>query len=74
MGLTCGLSPNVLCMFAYLDANSGSVIVAALAGGMAGIAVLFKFFGHRFLGVFSRKHRAQAVSTRSELVDDPADV
>ena len=60
-------------MFAYLDANSGSIIVAAAAGGLAGIAVLFKFWGHRFLGFFSRKHREQAATVRGELVDDPAD-
>jgi hypothetical protein len=61
-------------MLAYLDANSGSMIVAALAGGTAGIAVLFKFFGHRILGVFSRKHRAEAVAARAGLVDDAAEL
>jgi hypothetical protein len=60
-------------MFAYLDANSGSMIVAALAGGAAGIAVLFKFFGHRVLGVVSRKHRAAAATARAGLVDDAAE-
>ena len=60
-------------MFAYLDANSGSVIVAALAGGFAGIAVLFKFFGNRILGIFSPKHRAKAAAARAELADDAAD-
>jgi len=60
-------------MLAYLDANSGSMIVAALAGGIAGIAVLFRFFGHRLLGLFSRKHRAEAAAARAELVDDAAE-
>ena len=58
-------------MLAYLDANSGSIIVAALAGGLAGIAVLLKMFGHRVLGLFSRKHRAAASEARAQLVDDP---
>jgi hypothetical protein len=57
-------------MLAYLDANSGSMIIAALAGGFAGLAVLFKFFGHRLLGLFSRKHRAEAAAARAALVDD----
>jgi hypothetical protein len=60
-------------MIAYLDANSGSIIVAALAGGAAGIAVLFKLAGHRFLGIFSRKHRDEAAAARRQLIDDPAD-
>jgi hypothetical protein len=60
-------------VFAYRVANSGSIIVAAVAGGLAGIAGLFEFWGHRGLGFFSRKHREQAATVRSELVDDPAD-
>ncbi len=60
-------------MLAYLDANSGSIVVAALAGGLAGIAVVLKMFGHRILGVFSRKHRVAAAEARAQLVDDAAD-
>lgn len=59
-------------MLAYLDANSGSMVAAAVAGGAAGIAVLFKFFGHRVLGVFSRKHRAEAAAARADVVDETA--
>ena len=57
-------------MLSYLDAGSGQMIVAALAGGVAGIAVFFKFYWHRFLGVFSRKHRAQAEAAQAQLVGD----
>jgi NADH:ubiquinone oxidoreductase subunit 5 (subunit L)/multisubunit Na+/H+ antiporter MnhA subunit len=34
-------------MFAYLDPASGSMILSVVAGGIAGIAVFFKSFGHR---------------------------
>jgi hypothetical protein len=57
-------------MFGYLDAGTGSILVAALAGGLAGIAVLMKLFWHRILGVFSPKHREAARAARAELVDD----
>jgi hypothetical protein len=45
---------------AYLDANSGSMIAAAVAGGLAGIAVVVKLWWRRLTGVFSPKHRAAA--------------
>ena len=48
---------NVLRMFAYLDAGTGSMLMAAFAGGAAGIGVLLRLYGHRILGVFSKKHR-----------------
>ncbi len=44
------------------------MILAALAGGIAGVGVLFKLYWHRVLGVFSKKHRAQADSAAEELV------
>jgi hypothetical protein len=63
-------------MFGYLDAGTGSMIAAAIAGGAAGIAVLVRMYGYRFLGIFSKKHRARAESARAELVgtadDEPA--
>jgi hypothetical protein len=33
--------------FGYLDPGSGSMILQAILGGLAGIAVAFKMFGHR---------------------------
>lgn len=44
------------------------MLAAAVAGGAAGIAVLFRVYWHRFLGVFSRKHRDAADEAASELV------
>lgn len=35
-------------MFSYLDAGTGSMIVTALAGGIAGIGVAFKMGMARF--------------------------
>jgi hypothetical protein len=58
-------------MLSYLDAGTGSMIVAAFAGGAAGIAVLLRMYGHRFLGVFSKKHRAKAEEAKAQLVGDP---
>jgi hypothetical protein len=36
-------------MHAYLDAGSGSMLLSLVAGGMAGIVVVFKTFGHRIM-------------------------
>ncbi len=55
-------------MLSYLDPGTGSMIAAAFAGGFAGFGVLMKMYGHRFLGVFSKKHRIQANEARAELV------
>ena len=44
-------------ILAYLDANSGSLLVSALAAGFAGVAVIFKFGWQRVTRPFrsSRK-------------------
>ena len=55
-------------MFAYLDAGTGSMLMAAFAGGAAGIGVLLRLYGHRFLGIFSKKHRSQAEDTFGDLM------
>ncbi len=57
-------------MFAYLDAGTGQMIAAALAGGAAGFAVLFKMYWHRVLGVFSKKHRTVAEEAQIELLGE----
>ena len=60
-------------MLSYLDAGTGSVLLAALAGGAAGFAVLGRLMWHRFLGVFSKKHRVMAEEASSELVGESTD-
>lgn len=55
-------------MLSYLDAGTGSMLMAAFAGGAAGIGVLLRLYGHRILGVFSKKHKAQAEETFGELM------
>ena len=35
-------------LFAYLDPGTGTIIVQAVLGGVAGVAVLFKTVGGRF--------------------------
>ena len=57
-------------MFGYLDAGTGSMVAAALAGGVAGVAVLGRVYWHRLLGIFSKKHRSAAEETATELVGD----
>jgi hypothetical protein len=55
-------------MLSYLDPGTGSMIAAAFAGGAAGFGVLMRMYGHRLLGVFSKKHRMRAAEARAELV------
>ena len=51
---------------AYLDANSGSMIAAAVAGGLAGIAVVFKLWWRRLTSLFLPKRRAAARAAKAE--------
>lgn len=53
-------------MFSYLDANTGSMIIAAVAGGAAGVGVVGRMYGNRALGVVSKKHRAKAQEAKAE--------
>lgn len=57
-------------MLSYLDAGTGQMLVAAFAGGAAGIAVFFKMYYHRIVGIFSKKHRLQAEAAQVELLGD----
>ena len=59
-------------MLAYLDAGTGSVLLAAFAGGAGGIAVLGRIYWHRLLGILSKKHRQAAADASAELVGDRA--
>lgn len=47
------------------------MIAAALAGGLAGVGVLFRMYGNRFLGIFSKKHRERARDTAAALSGAP---
>lgn len=55
-------------MFGYLDAGTGAMLAAALAGGFAGIRVLLRMYGNRFLGLFSSKRRAKADADAAALI------
>ena len=57
---------------AYLDANSGSMIMAAVAGGLAGIAVLVKVWWRRFTGLFSPRRRAEVKAPAAADATDAA--
>jgi hypothetical protein len=41
-------------IFAYLDPGSGSVILQAILGGFAAVAVTFKLWWKRVTGIFKR--------------------
>lgn len=55
-------------MFGYLDAATGSMIVAAFSGGVAGVTILFRMYWRRFLGIFSKKQRAAADADAEKLI------
>jgi hypothetical protein len=55
---------------AYLDANSGSMFMAALASGVAGIVVVFRLFWHRITGVFSPRRRAEAKAMAAQTASE----
>jgi hypothetical protein len=58
---------------AYLDANSGSMIAAAVAGGLAGVAVVVKLWWRRFVGLFMPKRRAALRAERAAQAAQAAD-
>lgn len=47
-------------LIGYLDPGTGSVILQALIGGVAGLAVTAKLWWHRVSGIFRRGSRAEA--------------
>ncbi|QXC60180.1 hypothetical protein KSP35_17770 [Aquihabitans sp. G128] len=55
-------------MFAYLDAGTLSLVGAALAGGVAGVAMMLRMYGNKFLGLFSKKRRLKAEIAEGELL------
>jgi len=46
---------------------------AALVAGGAGLVVLMRMYWHRFIGLFSKKHRAQADELAEQLVGEDGD-
>ena len=56
-------------VIAYLDAGTGSVLLAAIAGGAAGVAVLVRLYWNRFLGIFSKERRDEAERAKAELLE-----
>lgn len=47
-------------VLAYLDPGTGSVILQALLGGIAGVALTLKLFGRRILSFFRRRPPSEA--------------
>ena len=57
-------------MLSYIDPGAGAVLMTALAGGVAGVAVFFKIYYHRLLGVFSKRHRAKYEQATTDLMGE----
>lgn len=57
-------------VIAYLDGGTTSMLLAALAAGGAGVAVLVKMYWNRFLGLFSEKRRLAAQEARGQLTGE----
>jgi hypothetical protein len=66
----CERPATVVPVLSYLDAQTGNMIVAAFAGGAAGIAVLLRMYGHRLFGLISKTHRARAEEAKAQLLGD----
>jgi hypothetical protein len=49
-------------IFGYLDPGSGSVILQALVGGFAAVAVTFKLWWKRLTGIFRRNQDEDAAT------------
>ena len=54
--------------FAYLDPGSGSVILQAIAGGFAAVAVTAKLWWKRVTGIFRRNQDENTSATPEESV------
>ena len=50
-------------VLAYLDPGSGSIVLQAILGGLAGIAIALKFFGRRILRLFGIKPKTETTET-----------
>ena len=66
----CERPATVVPVLSYLDAQTGNMIVAAFAGGAAGIAVLLRMYGHRLFGMISKTHRARVEEAKAQLLGD----
>jgi hypothetical protein len=59
-------------ILAYLDPGSGSVILQALLGGLAAVAVTFKLWWKRLTGLFRRREKESASTETSSAPKEPA--
>jgi hypothetical protein len=57
-------------VLAYLDANSGSLIVSAIAAGGAGVAVAAKMGMQRLKNPFSRRTEEEPAEETDAVVED----
>jgi len=53
-------------IFAYLDAGSGSLILQAVLGGIAGVVVAFKAWKARMMGRKAAAQNPEAASSTDE--------
>lgn len=53
-------------VFAYLDAGTGSMILQAILGGAAGVAIAGKFYGRRVLRALGIKRGEDQTSAEDQ--------
>ncbi len=54
-------------VFAYLDPATGTLILSAIVGGFAAIAMVFKRFWYKIKGVFVSDSKAVAPAAEASL-------
>jgi hypothetical protein len=59
-------------LIAYLDPGTGSVILQAILGGVAALAVTAKLWWRRFVSIFRREPRTDAQSDAEGTGSGPA--
>ena len=60
---------RTMSVFAYLDPGTGTLIVQAILGGTAGVAVLFKTMGGKFRRKKDSEEPAAVEGTAVEIAD-----
>lgn len=58
--------------YAYLDPGTGSMIISAIVGIFATLALAIKTYWYKLVGLFRRKPRADAADRETATARDPS--